>query len=264
MLLKALIYCFTMSLAPADTLEMINEIPGEFTEITCDNMGFLYALNSKNNVLKFNLSGDTLYTFEDKSFPVDHVDAFSGLKVLVYNSQQNIVAFLDKTLSFINAPIQLDNLNIPISYAVAASRDNNFWVFDEAAQELKKYDQNSKELNNSGNLTLVAGKTIQPTYLKEKNSKVYLLDSIQGVFQFDHLGTFIFQFKKITANKIEIKGDKIIFLKDKELYLYDTILLESQKIDLGNVVAVKDFTLSNRNLLVLTEQNIQVYRSALK
>lgn len=264
MILKLLAFCFVLSVSPQESLKKTREIQGVFESIYSDNIQYIYAVNDQNNLIKLDFKGDTLYTFEDKSFPVYHVDPLNALKVLIYDTRQNIAAFLDKTLAPINNPIRFDDLGIPITTAVCSSRDNRFWVFDENKQELKKYDQNSQEVSNSGNMTLVTGKNIQPIFLKEENSRVYLLDSVQGVFQFDHLGTFLFNFKKIQAQKIVVRGDKIIFLKNKELYLYDMILLEMSKVTLPKAVLVKDFTISKQNLFVLTEQNIQIYRSALE
>ena len=243
-----------------EKFELAHVINTSFSSIEADKMGFCYVTTEQQNLLKLSSKGDTLYSFEDKSFLVSHVDASNPLKVLVYDRNQNTIKFLDKTLTPINSPISLDDLQIPVSNAVASSRDNLFWVFDDNVQELKKYSRHMKEVANSGNITALTGKNIQPTAMCESNANVYLLDTVQGVFQFDYLGTFLFHFKKIRAEKIKVMGTKILYLKNKELHLYDTILLDEQKIDLNEPIAVLDFAVGKNSIFVLTVKGIRVHR----
>ena len=258
-----MLLCLLLLVPSQERFELVGVIKGSYSRIHADNMGYLYVITKEQNLCKLSSAGDTLYTFEDKGFLVSHVDPSNPMKLLVYDNSQNTVKFLDKTLSPINSPILLDDLNIPATNVVSSSRDNLFWVFDDNVQELKKYNRNLKEVANSGSLTSITGKNIQPISLQESNAKVYVLDSLQGVFQFDHLGTYLFNFKKIKAKKIIAMGSKIVFLKDKELYLYDTVLLEEQKVELKDSVSVLDFAISKNNIFIMTEQNVQVFRTVI-
>jgi hypothetical protein len=254
-----LVMCLLLLMPNQERFELVNTIKGEYAKIQADNSGNCYLITNEQNLCKLSSEGDTLYTFEDKSFFVSHVDASNPLKLLVYDNSQNTIKFLDKTLTPINSTIRIDDLNIPTSNAVCASRDNLFWVFDDNNQELKKYGRQLQEVANSGNITALTGKNIQPISVQESESKVYLLDSLQGVFQFDHLGTYLFHFKKIRAKKIIAMGHKIVFLKDKELYLYDTVLLDEQKIQLNDTISVLDFSISKNNIFIMTKEDIRVY-----
>ena len=171
--------------------------------------------------------------------------------------------FLDKTLSVFTERIQLDQLDIPYTSFVAASRDNNFWVFDDTKQSLKKYNQQSQQISNSGNLISVVGENFQPIQIQENENKVYALDSLKGLYQFDYLGTFLFHYKEVIGTRIRINGKNIVFLKDNQLYLYDIILMEKSKINLPQRLKIVDFALSQKKLVVLTEQNLQIFRSGL-
>jgi hypothetical protein len=259
------VFLFLLLLAVnQEGLERVHTFDGSYSQIQADSMGNCYVVTKDQNLCKLSSIGDTLYTFEDKSFLVSHVDVSNPLKLLVYDNNQNTIKFLDKTLTPIINPISLDDLNIPISNAVSSSRDNLFWVFDDSAQELKKYNRKIQEVTNSGNLTAITGKNIQPVSMHEADAKVYLLDTVHGVFQFDHLGTYLFNFKKIKAKKIIAIGSKIIFLKDKELYLYDTILLDEQKIELNDSISVLDFAIGKNKIYIMTEQNVQVFSTVIK
>jgi hypothetical protein len=259
------VFLCLLLLAPAqERFELVSTMKGSYSKIFADSMSNCYVITDEQNLCKLSSAGDTLYTFEDKSFLVSHLDASNPLKLLVYDHSQNTIKFLDKTLTPINSPIRLDDLDIPVSNAVSSSRDNLFWVFDDNTQELKKYSRALKEVANSGSITAITGKNIQPTYMVESEAKIYLLDTVQGVFQFDHLGTYLFHFKKIRSKKIIAMGDKIIFLKDKELYLYDTVLLDEQKIELNDSISALDFAISKNNIFIMTEQNVQVFREVVK
>lgn len=255
------VFLCLLLLAPAqERFELVSTMKGSYSKIFADSMSNCYVITDEQNLCKLSSAGDTLYTFEDKSFLVSHVDASNPLKLLVYDNSQNTIKFLDKTLTPINSPIRLDDLDIPVSNAVSSSRDNLFWVFDDNTQELKKYSRALKEVANSGSITAITGKNIQPTYMVESEAKIYLLDTVQGVFQFDHLGTYLFHFKKIKAEKIVVIGDKIIFLKNNELYLYDTVLLDIDKFPINGVDEILDFSISGNSLYIVTEVAILVYR----
>jgi len=258
------VLCLLLIIPAQERFELVNTIEGKYTQIEADRMGDCYVVTNEQNLHKLSSVGDTLYTFEDKSFLVSHVDVSNPLKVLVYANSQNTIKFLDKTLTPINDVIRLDDLDIAVSNAVSSSRDNLFWVFDDNSQELKKYNRQMQEVANSGNLIALTGKNIQPTSLVEADGRVYVLDPLQGVFQFDHLGTYLFNFKKIQAKKIIVMGSKIVFLKDKELYLYDTVLLDEQKIALNDSILVKDFAVTKNKIFIMTEQNVQVFRAVVK
>lgn len=259
-----LLFCLLLLTPGKKGLQVDKIINADFHEIQADAMGNCYAISDARNLYKLSEEGDTLFTFEDKSFLVSHVDASNPLKVLVYASSQNTIKFLDKTLTPINDPIQIDDLGIPVSNAVATSRDNLFWIFDDSSQELKKYNRSMKEVANSGSLTALTGKNIQPFSMLEAEGKVYVVDSLQGVFQFDHLGTYLFNFKNIHAKKISVMGTKIVFLKDNELYLYDTILLEEQKISLSDSLSAIDFAISRKKMFIMTKENIQVFSKGIR
>ena len=253
--------CLLLLVPSQERFERVGVIKGGYSEIHADSMGSLYVITKEQNLCKLSSEGDTLYTFEDKGFLVSHVDPSNPMKLLVYDNSQNTVRFLDKTLTPINSTIRLDDLNIPTSNVVSSSRDNLFWVFDDNVQELKKYNRNLQEVANSGSLTSIIGNSIQPISMPESEAKVYVLESLQGVFQFDHLGTYLFNFKKIQAKKIIAMGSKIVFLKNKELYLYDTVLLDEQKIELNDSISVLDFAISKNNIFIMTEQNVQIFRT---
>ena len=244
--------------------ELKKKIEGKFEQVSSDNLGHIYLVNEKHNLLKMSLSGDTLFTFEDKAFPVYFCDASNCLKVLVINEKQNILQFLDKTLTPLGGPLLIDQLSIPLVSALGISRDNLFWIFDQNTQELKKFDVHSTQIFNSGSVIALTGFNIQPHYLREQQAKVYLVDSLQGVFQFDHLGTYLYHFQSVKAKKIAVRGDKMVFLKGQELYIYDTFLMETQKLQLNGAEGIKDFALDKSEIVVLTEKSVLIFRSEQK
>jgi len=229
---------------------------GEFKSIYSDNFGVLYCIGQKDGVIKLGEKMDTSFTFENQSFAVSHIDVSNPLKILVYNNYQNIVQYLDRTLSDMSGVIRLDDVNISSVNSVAASRDNTFWVFDQNNQELKKLTVSGVEVDSSGSMLSIAGKNIDPCFLKESNSRVYLVDSVQGVFQFDHLGSFLFHFKTIQTKKIVVKGDQIMFLTGGKVRVLNTILLEQNVLELPVQENILDFAVSKNSIFVLLEDRI--------
>ena len=253
-----LLYIFSFLLAGVtpNSFVQTDVLYGDFKSVYSDNFGALYCIGKKDGVIKLGEKMDTSFTFENQSFAVSHIDVSNPLKILIYNSHQNIVQYLDRTLSDMSGVIRLDDVNISAVNTVASSRDNTFWVFDQNNQELKKLTIAGKEVNNSGSMLSIAGKSIEPCFLKENNLRVYLVDSIQGIFQFDHLGSFLFHFKKIQTKKIVVKGDQIMFLTAGKIHVLNTIFLEQSVLELPVQENILDFSITKKSIFILLKGKI--------
>ena len=211
----------------------------------------LYFINKQSIVISTDLQGNELFTFEDKTHEITAIDASNPMRILAHSNTFNTLAFLDQTLTPINDKIQLDLLNIPFTKAFGASRDNNFWIFDEQEQTLNKIDQNGKIKSVSQKMYLLTDETFNPDLLIERNNLVYLHDKNKGVLCFDFMGTYKFWYKNIQGDKIEIVNQQIIYLQNKQLFSLDTQLMETKKINLP-LDSIDDFCI-NKNKLVLLQ-----------
>ena len=112
-------------------------IAGDFSYFTIDNLDNIYLLTNTNQLKKISPNGDSAVFNEVRKYgKLFSVDATNPLKVLLYYQNFATIAVLDRFLNTRNT-INLRRQNIFKVKTIAASYDNNIWLFDEQDYKLK-------------------------------------------------------------------------------------------------------------------------------
>lgn len=176
--------------AQTDTTFRLERImKGDIVEFTVDNLDNIYVLNSRNQVKKFNASGDSVAIYNDvKKFgQASLIDVSNPLKVLIYYKDFATVVMLDRFLNAVNS-IDLRKENIFQAKAIGQSYDNKIWVYDELENKLKKVDEEGKLMQETPDFRLLLGTAPSPIKIFDENKYVYVYDSVYGVYVFDYFG----------------------------------------------------------------------------
>lgn len=247
----------TISLFSFSASSQIDSVRLNFkpNEIYIDHLNHLYFINENATILKTSLQLDSLYTLETKSNQISYLDVSNPLRVLALSEGQNKIVFLDKTLTPIQDPIQLDLLNIPFVNAAAISRDNNFWVFNNQTQQLKKINQQSEVIISSQQLNIILNDNFEANQIIEDQNKVFLIDSTKGVCSFDFFGTFQFHYNQIKPSKLLIHKNRFVYLERGEMYVFDPQLMERKKVKLP-VKKILNFSLNKNQIILQTKEKL--------
>lgn len=257
--MKNIILLVIISFTVQDTFKLLNEKKGQYTSVSTDDFGNIYVTNKNKNLLKFSGNLDSLYTFESKNLEVDIIAPQHALKILVVDKNLNTALFLDKTLSPTTDEISLNELELPSVEAISMSRDNNIWIFDTDAQELKKYDIQFEQISTSGNLSNLLDENWYPYLLKELGDKIYLADSLKGIMEFDFYGSYLRTLPFKTTNNFNIINNNLLCIINDTLVIQDLLLPEQKKIPLP-VKDIIDFDYSKQHILLLTEEKLHIYQ----
>jgi len=233
-------------------------IPGFFQSVEVDEQGAIYLVNDQKHLVKFDASFDSTYTFDVKSAEVDFVSPQNSLKVLTFNKGLNSVQFLDKTLSPSVDELNLDDAGFPLVEALGMSRDNNFWVFDQDQQALKKLDTKMNVIVNSGNLINITTKNWSPIRLKEFGERVYVNDTLNGLIEFDFFGSYIQTIQTKIKSNFYVMKDKLWFLRNDSLITHDLIFHNEQGIKLPQK-NIKEFAYYRSQFYLLTQEKLYIY-----
>jgi len=234
------------------------KMSGNFSSVEVDEQGDVYLVNKGKQLIKVDTNLDTLYVFNEKSAEVEFVAPQNALKVLIFNKSLNTIQYLDKTLSPSANELNLDDVNIPLVEAVGISRDNNFWLFDQYDQSLKKFDVKMNMISTSGNLLNITGLNWSPHKLKEIENNVFVCDSTNGVMQFDFFGSYVQTFDiKVTTN-FYFDESYFWFLRNDSLIMYDILLQEESKFSLPEK-NVLDFAFYKSQFYFLTPEKLYIY-----
>lgn len=129
------------------SFRLLKTIKGDIVSFTVDNLDNIYTLNSRNQVKKFNINGDSVAIYNDvrKFGTATMIDVSNPLKVLLYYKDFATIVVLDRLLNIRNT-IDLRLQNILQAKAIGLSYDNKIWVYDELESKLKKIDEGGQLL----------------------------------------------------------------------------------------------------------------------
>ena len=183
-----LMMCWASSLAQDSTLLLkpLHSIVGRFSNLTLDNMGNILLVSTDNELIKYNIHFDSVAAYKNLSAGnLTVIDAGNPLQILLYYSEQNTMILLDRQLNLINT-IDLNSAGIYKVSAIARSYDNNYWLFDEWSNTIKKIDNNGTVLMTSTEFRLLKDGVHAPQKMMDNGGSLYLYDSTGGWMVFDY------------------------------------------------------------------------------
>jgi hypothetical protein len=223
------------------------------TYVGNDNMGFDYFI--KNNIL-FKFKDKEKYQYQNIYLgKISRVDLQNPLQVLIFYENFNTFITLDRQLNEIEKINLSDsNPNLIISATGIASQ-NNYWLFDQATQQLSLY-------NTKKNAFLFLGapfKSPIKNYFSSYNL-FFWVDQENRLYSCDIFG----KTKEVTIlpdyDAIYLTNERVIaYQKEGNLYFFDienktSIIIENIK------KSFISFTYKNQNLAIFTAEGITNYK----
>jgi hypothetical protein len=195
-------------------------IAGNFSYFTIDNLENIYLLTNTNQLKKLSPNGDSV-VFNDvrKYGKLFSIDATNPLKILLYYKNYSTIVVLDRFLNVRNT-INLRKQNIIKVKTIAASYDNNIWLFDEGDAKLKKVDDNGDILLETADFRNVFDSTPVPIQIVDRDKFVYLYDPAKGFYAFDYYGAFKNRLPFLNWSNTEAVANTLYGFSDISLYQY--------------------------------------------
>lgn len=256
------LFPFFIASAQADTsFRFIKKINPDVTTFAVDNLDNIFILNSRNQLKKLNVNGDSVAIYNDvKRFgQASLIDVSNPLKVLLYYKDFATVVMLDRFLNMRNS-IDLRKQNIFQARVVAQSYDNKMWVYDELDNKLKKIDEEGKILSETPDFRLLSGEAVVPERIFDEDKYVYLYDPVKGVFVFDYFGTLKNRIQIYRWQNFKVAGNHIFGSRADTLFRYDikTFLLDEWKMPEA-LQNARSFHFSATRLYALKADGIDIY-----
>ncbi len=160
------------------------------TTLAVDAKGNHYVADNTLTLHKFDNKGNLVTNVNIKSYgDIASIDCSNAFEIYVFHHDQNIIVFYDNMLNQ-RGEIRLNDFyfnNVP---CVARSFDNNIWIVDLSQYKLLKINKKGETLAESPFLNNILGNKFNPTKMWEENNDVYIVDTSNGVHQFDMYATF--------------------------------------------------------------------------
>lgn len=244
----------------AQDFKIIDTVHYDAEDVVADPLNYIYAYR-KDHIQKIDGTGKVLFEQSLKlNGTITSVDAQQALRILIYYKDQQLVGFLDNTLSWHNEPRNLNRAGILSSTAACHSFQNNsFWVFDQDNFSLKRLDRNMKIVSETQNLSAIFDHDFYVIRMKEIQNQLYIQVEDQGLFIFDIFGTFIKKLPIETNGKFKVINQFVYYLENGKLMRYNTKDFEKESLNLPHE-SVKSFTLTDKKIVLVENGKIFIYK----
>ncbi|MEP6844903.1 MAG: hypothetical protein ABI861_02835 [Panacibacter sp.] len=245
------------------TLHVVKEktVAGNFCNFYIDNLGNIFLVTANNQIKKLDQHFDSVALFNDvrRYGDVYSIDVNNPLKILLYYRDFTTILVLDRFLNTRNT-IDLRSAGILQAKAITQSYDNNYWVFDELNNRLKKIDDNGNVLLESADFRILFSYEYNPQRIIDTDGGLYLYDIKNGWLIFDYYGTYkkhIVEtgWKDVSVSRNILSGRDSVLFYTTSATTFNNLKI---KTDLDIAAAIKIQWQSTR-MFVLTKDNLSVY-----
>jgi hypothetical protein len=235
-----------------------SSFPIETQKMEVDDLGYVYFIKNQT-IEKRETTGHLLFRNSELNYGViDHFDLTNPLQPFVYYKTQNKLLVLDNTLSQQGDLIDLNEKYPGQIEAVAGSKGDAYWLWNASNSELIKVDRQFLLLSKSGNMSQMLNKTFHPHQILERGSHVFLVDSVNGIFEFDIYGTYRKHVNLLTNQAIQFENDYFITIKNDSIHFLSINQIESFGEKMPSTKTEQAFLKSNR-LFTLNENGFSLY-----
>lgn len=248
----------------ADTslqLHLQKTIEGNFKNFYADNFGNLFLINANNQIKKLNENFDSAAVFNDvrRYGDIDALDVNNPLKILVYYKDFATLVILDRFLNIRNT-IDLRQNNILQASAAAQSYDNNYWIFDEVENRLKKIDENGKLLQQSPDFRLLFDETFIPAVIIDRDGQLFLYNEIKGWMIFDYYGAYKQRVDMNAWEDVDAANKILTGRIAADFFVYNTATLSLQKISVNiDMTTAKKMVQQKNKFYLLNNAGLHIY-----
>ncbi|MBD0332067.1 MAG: hypothetical protein ICV66_05370, partial [Chitinophagaceae bacterium] len=142
----------------------------------------------------------------------------------------------------------------------ALSYDNDIWIFDEYDNKLKKINEEGEILFESADFRMLFNRPILPQQIIDNDGLLYLYDFNNGLFVFDHYGTFKRKFPITKWKNISISDELVTGFFNNALHFYNTSTLrESQRKFPSSFGSFTNYIIANTKLFALSKDSLNIY-----
>jgi len=226
-----------------------------------NNLGELYLIDINNQLKKLNDKYDSVGVFNQVAQygKLTYVDARNPWRTILFYENFSNVVLLDKYLEVV-ATINLRKQNIFGVKAIAASYDNNIWVFDSRENKLKKIDNAGKVLLETADFRQLFDSVPSPSQIIDRDGFVYLYDPQKGFYIFDYYGGFKNRLRFLNWKDADVVNKSIYGWDENYFYRHSIGSLDLKQTTLP--AEFKDYSslkMANNRIYVLRNNVLKIY-----
>jgi len=249
--------------AQDSTFQVDYLVTGNFKILEVDKLGFIYLVNSRNEILKYDTDYKLLFRYSIRSLgDITSLNVSNPQKLFVYYGDYNQIVLLENTLSEIKR-LDLESLEIYNISGMTVGRDNFIWLFDNANLRLLKINERGEIFlsSNEQDPTLRAFVDEMPDLYAYENQRFLSNGNLIAVY--DEFGVHQKNIR-LNSKQLQFAKNKVLFLQDQSIKSYN---LQVDFLEDSNVSTVKkiqksatNFHLNNTRLLLIDANGLSVIK----
>ena len=256
---------FSFAFAKAqNAMPIIKSIPTTAKILQVDELGNAYIVRKDNGFVKYNENGDSIANYLSiANGDIAFVDVTNPLRVMLYYAKFAKLVLLDRMLAP-KSELNLRKLNQLNSNVIATSAEGNLWVYDQFNATLNKLDMQLNTMIQGNDLRQQLSELPRPEYLVERDRRVYMADTAQGILVFDQYGSFVNSLSIFGVRKLQVVGSQIIYRRADTLFAYDMQRIETEELAIPQLHnnPIIDAALNRNVLYVLYQGRLVLYNVA--
>lgn len=189
---------------------------------------------SKSDVLiKLDTSFNIQFSQSSKNFgEISRIDARHSLKSLVFSENQQLVGFIDNTLTFQEGIKDMSDEDVAYATDVCYSgQTNRYWVYDADNSKLILFDSRLGERSEINNLASITG-AAEPTNIFESHNQLILFYQGIGTYIFDYYGSLIRFIDDKKMEAVHTSKNYLYFVEEGQIIRMNLKTLNRVNIDL--------------------------------
>lgn len=242
------------------TFTLTTTLPGPFEFFTTDKLQQIYAVTPSNEVIKYSVDGQELFRFNNNTLgKLGHIDATDPFNLLLFYPDFQIAITLDRTMSK-TGEFNLQNLGIFNVQAMATSRDNDIWLYDELNFQLKKINRDGIVQSRSEDLNLLLGQAPDAQSIEARENFVYLNAPNLGLLVFDNFGNYHKTLPIKDIQWFQVLDKQLIYQSNEQMFVFHLKALTEAPLALPEGLSPKaQIRLQKNRLYVLSQTTLNVY-----
>jgi len=238
----------------------IRSIPAQARHIASDNLGNIYVITERNELVKYDQNGNLKFTYDTRSYgQLSFIDVRNPFKILLLYPEFSSIITLDNMLAQTNQ-VNLIDLGIIRVNAACRSHDDNLWIYDEQDFRLKKIDDDLNVIIESDELyTYFPDVDVKPNFMIARNDWVYLNEPRLGIMVFDLYGTYnkLIPIDQLTG--FQVIDDQIVYYKDGQLTAYHLKTFQEYNIILPDSSDLNEVQIEKNRIYLLRKKQLDLY-----
>ncbi|MFK7937429.1 MAG: hypothetical protein AB8G22_28195 [Saprospiraceae bacterium] len=195
-------------------------LPTEAAYFNIDQLQQIYTISPTNQLKRYASDGTFQFEYNNNTLGnLTRVSVSNPFSLLLFYGDFRTLITLDRNLTEKNI-FDLYQLDVNEIKAVAQSSDNNVWLYDDVQFKLKKINRQGRILIESNDLSLTLGRALFPTYIIEKDNRVYVNDPAVGILVFDILGQYLKTLDVRGLERFQIYNQQLIYAQQGKLHSF--------------------------------------------